>query len=115
MQTDAACVVCVEMAAQIDVWEEKMLLCLRSRFHWYGMRRVVVDWVCSCSSCSAHNTPKRRGRWTPLVSTGCSFPWERVAMDPIPNLAVTKRGNRHLLGIVDYFTKWAGAFLLPDM
>ena len=28
--------------------EEKTLLRLRSRFHWYGMRRDVVDWVRSC-------------------------------------------------------------------
>ena len=36
-------------------------------------------------------------------------------MDLIPNLPVTKRGNRHLLVVVDYFTKWAEVFPLPDM
>ena len=50
-----------------------------------------------------------------LVSTWCGYPWERVAMDLIPNLPVTKHGNRHLLVVVDYFTKWAEAFPLPDM
>ena len=81
--------------------KEKTLLRLRSRFHWYGMRHDVVDWVRSCSSCSAHKTPKRCGRGAPLVSTWCGYPWERVAMDLIPNLPVTKRGNRHLLVVVD--------------
>ena len=95
--------------------EEKTLLRLRSRFHWYGMRRDVVDWVRSCSSCSTHKTPKRRGRGAPLVSTWYGYPWERVAMDLIPNLPVTKHGNRHLLVVVDYFTKWAEASPLPDM
>ena len=95
--------------------EEKTLLRLHSRFHWYGMRCDVVDWVGSYSSCSAHKTPKRRGRGAPLVSTWCGYPWERVAMDLIPNLPVTKHGNRHLLVVMDYFTKWAEAFPLPDM
>ena len=36
-------------------------------------------------------------------------------MDLIPSLPVTKRGNRHLLVVLDYFTKWAEAFPLPDM
>ena len=35
-------------------------------------------------------------------------------MDLIPNLPVTKHGNRHLHVVVDYLTKWAKAFL-PDM
>ena len=58
--------------------EEKTLR-LRSRFHWYGKRRDVVDWVRLCLSCSAHKTPKHRGRGAPLVSTWsviCGSEWQ---------------------------------------
>ena len=85
--------------------EEKTTLRLRARFHWYGMHRDTVDWVRSCTSCSRRKHTQARGRGAPLVSRWCGHPWERLALDLIPELPVTARGNRHLLGVVDYFSK----------
>ena len=95
--------------------ESKTLLRLRAKYHWYGMRRDVIDWVRSCTSCAQRKAPRRRGQGAPLVSTWSGFPWERIAMDIVPNLPLTSRGNRHLLVVIDYFSKWAEAFPMPDM
>ena len=88
---------------------------LLQRFHWYGMRRDVEDWVSSCVSCSQRRKPVGRGQGAPLSVTWSGYPFERIAMDLIPNLPETLSGNRHILVIVDYFTKWVEAYPLQKM
>ena len=88
---------------------------LSLRFHWYGMKRDVEDWVASCESCSQRRKPAQRGRGAPLQVTWCGYPFERIAMDLIPNLPETVRGNKHILVIADYFTKWVEAYPLQRM
>ena len=59
--------------------EEKTLLRLRSRFDWYGMRHDVVDWVRSCSSCSAHKLQNFAGVEHHLSVPGaviCGSEWQ---------------------------------------
>ena len=42
-------------------------------------------------------------------------PMQRVAMDILGPLPVTTMGNRYILVIADYFTKWVEAFPMPNM
>ena len=86
-----------------------------ARFHWYGMKRDVYDYVASCESCNQRARPVGRGRGAPLVVTWSGYPFERIAMDLIPNLPETGNGNKHLLVVVDYFTKWVEAYPLKRM
>ena len=95
--------------------EEKTSLRLRARYHWYGMQRDTVDWFHSYTSCSRRKRTQARGHGAPLVSTWFGHPWECLALNLIPNLPVTARGNRHVLDVVDYFSKWGEAFAIPDM
>ena len=39
---------------------------------------------------------------------------ERVALDIVGLLPTSKRGNKYILVIKDYFTSWAEAFNLPN-
>ena len=88
---------------------------IRARFHWNGMKRDVEDWVTSCVSCSEKKSPRNRGRGAPLEVTWAGYPFERIAMDLIPNLPESVGGNRHILVVVDYFTKWVEAYPLKRM
>ena len=40
--------------------------------------------------------------------------WKQVGMDLIGPLATTSRGNKYIITLTDYFTKWAEAGALPD-
>ena len=93
---------------------EKTLHRIRQRFHWYGLQQDVENWVASCHSCASRKRPQVNRR-APLISTWSGYPFERVGMDIIPNLPVTLNGNRHVLVIVDYSSKWVEAFPLKDM
>ena len=48
-----------------------------------------------------------------IVETG--FPMERIAMDILCELPVTSGGNKHILVISDYYTKWTECFAMPNM
>ena len=44
-----------------------------------------------------------------------SRPLERIAMDIVGPLPVTERGNRYILVVGDYFTRWKEAYPMKDM
>ena len=73
------------------------------------------DYVASCESCSKRARPVGRGRGAPLQVTWSGYPFERIAMDLIPNLPETANGSRHLLVVADYFTKWVEVYPLKRM
>eukprot|EP00117_Sycon_ciliatum_P034902 scpid20142/ scgid26552/ Retrovirus-related Pol polyprotein from transposon 17.6; Protease; Reverse transcriptase; Endonuclease len=88
---------------------------IQSKLFWYGMKRDVEDWIGSCASCSRRSRPVGRGSGAPLEVTWSGYPFERVGMDLIPGLPETDAGNKHILVIVDYFTKWVEAYPLKRM
>ena len=49
------------------------------------------------------------------LGTNVSRPMQRIAMDIIGPFPETRRVNRYILVIGDYFTKWKEAFPIKDM
>ncbi len=40
--------------------------------------------------------------------------FDRVVFDVISPLPITGNGNRFILAIIDYFSRWADAYALPN-
>ena len=49
----------------------------------------------------------------PLISMPIGRPWQMVSVD-ILEVPISSRGNRYILVIQDYFTKWPQAIPLKD-
>ena len=86
----------------------------RPRFYWPGMSDDIDLFIRTCEVCQRCKPPVLTPR-APMVTSQPSFPLQRVGMDIMGPLPVTPRGNRYILVVGDYFTKWYEAFPLPDI
>ena len=92
----------------------KTLMKVRHWFYWPGQRRDVEDWCRSCIECASRKSPPQHYR-AKLQTDITGNPLQRIAMDILGPLPVTTIGNKYVLVISDYFTKWADALPLPNM
>ena len=80
--------------------------------YWQSMRRDITDFCSRCPSCQARRNPVPALR-APLQPIPSTRPFERIAAD-LTELPTTSRGNRYVLVVMDYFTKYVNLFPLPD-
>ncbi|GFT20428.1 hypothetical protein TNCV_4964311 [Trichonephila clavipes] len=83
------------------------------RFFWGKVRADVEQWCKSCDACSARKGPKIRSRGK-LHRYNVGAPFERIAFDIQGPLPRTASGNKYLLVVMDYFTKWPEVYPIPD-
>ncbi|GFU05307.1 retrovirus-related Pol polyprotein from transposon 412 [Trichonephila clavipes] len=91
----------------------KTLHRVRERFCWVKVRADVEQWCKSCDACSARKGPKIRSRGK-LHRYNVGAPFERIAFDILGPLPRTASGNKYLLVVMDYFTKWPEVYPIPD-
>src|SRR5260221_8768732 len=84
--------------------ETKTMELIHCRYHWPGLRRMVKDYVRSCTSCACTKAwchkPYRLLKQLPILI----HPWESVSMDFIEQLPVSD-GFMVILVVVDRLTK----------
>ena len=86
----------------------------RTRFYWPRQRCDIEDWCSRCVMCSSRKTPVPKP-CAPLQLQPAEHPMQRVAMDILGPLPETAHGNKYILVIGDYFTKWKEAHGMPNM
>ena len=76
---------------------------IRSRFHWRGLYRSVQRYVGECTDCeTGKGSPRIHGRSPGNLHA--SYPFQIIAMDHIPSLPKSIKGNTELLIWVDLFS-----------
>ena len=93
--------------------EAKTLREAREQFYWPGMSRSVSDWCRTYPSCAARKRTGRKRRGA-LQNMKTRYPLEIVAMDIVGPLPPSKSGNKYILVVSDYFTRWVEAFGIPN-
>ena len=91
----------------------KTLHKVQRKFYWVGLPADVRSWIRKCTICAQAKNPPKKPR-APLQRYVVGAPLERVAMDIMGPLPVTDRGNRYVLVIGDYFTKWIESYAIPN-
>ncbi|XP_037813635.1 uncharacterized protein LOC119604837 [Lucilia sericata] len=72
-----------------------------------------ADWISNCPQCIAAKGPVRKSRGR-LQQYNSGAPFERIAMDVAGPFPVSDAGNRYVLVVMDYFSKWPEVYAIPN-
>jgi transposase InsO family protein len=87
---------------------------VREAYYWRGYQQDVREWCRKCEKCQKH----KRASKTPQSSLKPSVVgrrFQRIAIDILGPLPVSERGNKYILVISDYFSKWCAAAAMANM
>ncbi|XP_042148104.1 uncharacterized protein LOC120842647 [Ixodes scapularis] len=88
----------------------------QAEFFWPGMHAECKRFVASCDACQ-RTSPRGNTRKVPLKKVPViDTPFQRVAIDIVGPLSPrSDRGNRYVLTMVDYATRYPDAVALPSI
>ena len=87
---------------------------VRQKFYWPGLQADVRSYVAGCETCSKRKGPIPNKR-APMQIVRSGYPMERMAIDILGPLPETGKGNKYIVVVSDYFTKWTEALPMPNM
>ena len=91
---------------------QKTLQGAQVRCFWPNMTRDITQWCLECTACEARRPPTPHQQ-APMQNIVTSRPFEKIGAD-LTELPLTSRGNRYVLVVMDYFTKYVNLYALPD-
>ena len=102
------------MAGHLGI--QRTLSKISSQFFWPKMQEDVTAFCKSCDICQ-RTIPKGKVQKVPLGRVPIiDEPFQRVALDLVgPIYPVSDKGNRYILTLIDYATRYPEAVALPDI
>ena len=92
---------------------KKTISKVKKSFYWYRMKESIRTWIKNCTVCGARKSPNKKLKSTPQnYSVGA--PMDRVATDILGPFPQSSSGNRYILLVGDYFTRWIEAYAIPE-
>ena len=79
---------------------------LARNFYWPRMGTQIHEWVKTCEICQRADKPTKNN---PLRPIKVSEPFELIGMDLIGPLPETVQGNKYIIVLTEYLTKWVEA------
>ena len=86
---------------------------LSENYYWANMRADVYSWVKSCLTCASRKRHRTGATIGLRGITPGDRPFDVISMDFLGPLPETEAGNKYLLVINDYATRYPLAFPLP--
>ena len=86
---------------------------IKQKFYWYRVKDSVKLWIRNCTVCGARKSNRRVNKSQPQ-NYQVGAPMDRVATDIVGPFPQSESGNRHVLLVCDYFTRWIEAYAIPE-
>src|SRR5436190_18335007 len=84
---------------------------ISTRFWWKGMYKDITEYIRRCDSCQRRGNKGGKGYLNPIK---VGKPFERIGIDFVGPLDRTEKGNRYILVVTDYLTKWPEAKAMKE-
>src|ERR1041385_988640 len=81
------------------------------RYYWKGMYKDIKDYIKYCDACQRRGQKGGKGNLYPIK---VGEPFERIGIDFVGPLERTKEGNKYILVVTDYLTKWPEARAMKE-
>ena len=91
----------------------RTLLSVKCRFYWNSMAYDIENWIKSCRTCSSRNRPGKATK-APMILREVESPFDTIVIDLVGPLKKSSKGNKWILTVEDYLSKWPEAIPLPD-
>ncbi|CAF2999137.1 unnamed protein product [Rotaria sp. Silwood2] len=87
---------------------------LKNKYWWPNMKASIKDYIQGCLKCQKFNVDRRKppGLLQPIEPP--SGPFQLIGIDYSGPFPSTTQGNKYVLAITDYFTKWVIAIPLSN-
>ena len=92
----------------------KTLSKVTSRFFWHNIRKDVEVWCKSCDLCASRKMSQKKPK-APMIQYNVGAPLERVAVYIMGLFPRTENGNKYIMVVGDYFSKWMQAFAIRQL
>ena len=86
---------------------------IKQKFYWYRLKDSVKLWIHNCTVCGARKSNRRVNKSQPQ-NYQVGAPMDRVATDILGPFPQSESGNRYVLLVGDYFTRWIKAYAIPE-
>jgi hypothetical protein len=99
---------------QVTWGDSKTLDKVRQRYYWLQAGNNVEKWCRQFNTYAASRGPQQgiRGQ---IHQYNVGAPFKRMVIDVAGPFPQKHHGNRYLLIVMDYFTKWQEAYTIPVM
>ena len=83
---------------------------VKKLFHRYEMRTDIRIWIEKCHTRQMNKVSNKSINKAPVGD----MPMDRFSIDVLGPLPRTPRGNKYILVVMDYFSKWVEILPVPD-
>lgn len=94
---------------------DRMAATLRASFYWEGMVKDIIQYCKRCETCNRTKRMTHPIKAPLTIRDPSPRPWAIANMDAMEDLPVTDKGNKHIINVVDYYSRYLISFPVPDL